>query len=327
MNFQYAGIIYKVYDKKLMELVKPIVNDICNTKIERLDILDHKDMKHNRYEEINMMTTLFELYLLLKRFSVLGSALCPGFTEFHMKEYYDWFSSGVAHWLDISVYKALTRIQKAIELDPLIAVDATVKYSSSAIDTLAIFYQIRIFWQQLAWPSAEGAFIFVSQIVDDICRCCVFYGRKDFWLKNIIKTINLYLIVADKMAERIENLGTVETVYEKKFQVTPEWCLAINNIDYIRQSIHPFVKELGVDEIIRNMSDFQGPLDAQRCSDTLQNLIANAIDTEENKILELIEKLAKKMNPAMRRFLTEGKPEAGIRYFLLKKKIFRCGVV
>lgn len=286
MNFQYAGMIYKVYDEKLMELVMPIVKDICNTKIERLDLIESKDLKHNRYEEINMLTTLFELFLLLKRFSVLGSALCPGFTEFHMKEYYEWFSSGVAHWLDISVYKALTRIQKAIELDPLFAVDATVKYSSSAVDTLAIFYQVRIFWQQLAWPNAEGAFIFVSKIVDDICRCCVFY--------------------ADKMAERVDKLGMVETVYEKKFQVTPEWCLAINNIDYIRQSIHSFVKELGVDDIIRNMSDYRGPLDAQRCSDTLQNVIENAIDTEKNKILELIEILAKKMNPAMRRFLTEG---------------------
>ncbi|CRK88354.1 CLUMA_CG002131, isoform A [Clunio marinus] len=286
MNYQYAAVIYKVYDRKVMELVKPIVQDICNTKIERLDLLDSKDMKHNRYEEINMLTTLFELYLLLKRFSVLGSALCPGVVDFQMKDYYEWFSSGVAHWLDISVYKALTRIQKAIELDPLIAVDATVKYSSSAVDTLAIFYQIRIFWQQLAWPSAEGAFIFVSKIVDDICRCCVFY--------------------ADKMAERVDSLGMVETVYEKKFQVTTEWCLAINNIDYIRQSIHSFVKELGVDDIIRNMSDFRGPLDAKRCSDTIQNVMENAIDTEKNKILELIEKLARKMNPAMRRFLTEG---------------------
>lgn len=286
ISFQYAGVMYKVYDRKVQELVEPIVKDICTTKIGRLDLLEDKDLKHNRYEEINMLTTLFELYLLLKRFSVLGSALCPGVTDFCNKDYYEWFSSGVAHWLDISVYKALTRIHKAIELDPLIAVDATVKYSSSAVDTLAIFYQIRIFWQQLAWPNAEGAFIFVSKIVDDICRCCVGY--------------------ADKMAERVDNSGMVQTVYEKKFEVTPEWCLAINNIDYIRQSIHSFVKELGVDDIIRNMSDFRGPMDAQRCSDTLQNVIENAIDTEKDKILQLIDKLAKKMNPAMRRFLTEG---------------------
>lgn len=286
MNFQYAGVIYKLFDKKVADLVEPVVKDICNKKIERLDMLDDKDFKHNRYEEINMLTTLFELYLLLKRFTVLGNALCPGVVEFYMKDYYEWFSSGVAHWLDISVFKAITRIKKAIELDQLIAVDATVKYSSSAVDTLAIFYQIRIFWQQLAWPSAEGAFIFVSKIVDDICQCCVYY--------------------ADRMAERVESLGNVENVYGKKFEVTSEWCLAINNIDYIRQSIHSFVKELGVDDIIRNMSDFRGPVDAQRCSDTLQNVIENAIDTGRNKIIDLIETLAKKMNPAMRRFLTEG---------------------
>lgn len=108
------------------------------------------------------------------------------------------------------------------------------------------------------------------------------------------------------MAKRIENCGMVETVYEKKFQVTPEWCLAINNIDYIRMSIRQFVKELGVEEIIRNMSDFRGPLDAKRCEDTLENVIENAIDTGKNKILVLINTLANKMSPAMKRFLTEG---------------------
>lgn len=73
---------------------------------------------------------------------------------------------GVTHWLDISIIKALTRIQKAIELDQLKAVDDTVKYSSSAVDTLAIFYQIKIFWQQLDWPDAEGSYTFVAKIVD-----------------------------------------------------------------------------------------------------------------------------------------------------------------
>lgn len=39
---------------------------------------------------------------------------------------------------------------------------------------------------------------------------------------------------------------------------------------------------------------------------TLQNVIENAIDTGKDKILGLINKLAEKMSPAMRRFLTEG---------------------
>jgi hypothetical protein len=48
----------------------------------------------------------------------------------------------VAQWLDIALYKALQRIKKAVEIDHLVPVDSSVKYSSSAVDTLAIFYQV-----------------------------------------------------------------------------------------------------------------------------------------------------------------------------------------
>lgn len=112
---------------------------------------------------------------------------------------------------------------------------------------------------------------------------------------------------ADRMSTRVEGLGDVQNVYESnKFEVTREWCLAINNIDYIRQSLSPFVKELRVDEIIAKLADYRSPMEAERCSDTLKNVIANALDTETNKIVELIEVVARKMSPPMRRFLTEG---------------------
>ncbi|XP_055617966.1 protein unc-13 homolog 4B isoform X2 [Toxorhynchites rutilus septentrionalis] len=285
VRFQYTKELYITYELKLAELIKPTVEEICRS-LKRIDIPEASGNGFIEFEDINMGTTLFELYLVLKRFSTLGPALSPGESNFAIDEYHRWFTGGVTHWLDISVYKALTRIHKAIELDKLHPVDETVKYSSSAVDTLAIFYQIKIFWQQLAWPDIEGAYIFVAKIVDDICRCCVFY--------------------ADRMSTRVENLGVVEHIYEKKFEVTQEWCLAINNIDYIRQSLKPFASELGVDDIIAKLGDVQSPIEAERCAETLRAVLENAIDTERNKILDLVEKLAKKMAPAMRRFLVEG---------------------
>lgn len=200
MNFQYARSLYKIYDDKLVEIVQPTVETICKG-MKRLTLPEGRHVQiAAEHEEINMGTTLFELYLVLKRFSVLGAALCPADSNIKIGKYYEWFTSGVIHWLDISVYKALTRIQKAIELDTLIPVDENVKYSSSAVDTLAIFYQIKIFWQQLAWPDVEGAYMFVGKIVDDICRCCVFY--------------------ADRMADRVEGVGDTQNIYEKKFQAS-----------------------------------------------------------------------------------------------------------
>ncbi|KFB34815.1 AGAP003164-PA-like protein [Anopheles sinensis] len=290
MHFAYTKELYISYELKLAELIKPTVENICR-KLKRIELPDAGPIGGTNgglidYEDINMGTTLFELYLVLKRFCTLGTALCPDESNFAIDEYHRWFTIGVTHWLDIAVYKALIRIKKAIELDKLQPVDETVKYSSSAVDTLAIFYQIKIFWQQLAWPDVEGAYIFVAKIVDDICRCCVFY--------------------ADQMSARVETLGEVESVYEKKFEVTQEWCLAINNIDYIRQSLKPFATELGVDDILSKLGDVQSNLEAERCKDTLRAVLDNAIDTEKNKILDLVEKLARKMAPAMRRFLVEG---------------------
>ncbi|XP_055678420.1 protein unc-13 homolog 4B isoform X4 [Lutzomyia longipalpis] len=285
MKFHYARTLYSFYESKLAEYVEPIVEEISKN-LKRIDIPSDETVKLETHQEINMGTTLFELYLVLKRFAVLGTALDPGETSYKIANYHNWFTAGVTHWLDISVLKALTRIEKAIELDQLVPVDDSVKYSSSAVDTLAIFYQIKIFWQQLAWPDVEGAYMFVGKIVDDICRCCVFY--------------------ADKMSERVEGLGDFQNVYEKKFEVTREWCLAINNIDYIRQSLPPFVKELGVDEIVAQLGDCRSPMEAQRCAETLKNVIDNAVDTEKNKILELVETVARKMSPMMRRFLAEG---------------------
>lgn len=284
---------FAFYETRLAELVQPMVAETC-AGLKRLSLPDGQYRTAPEHVELNMGTTLFEVYLALKRFVELGERLAASSspapsvtTAYAIAAYPQWFTSGVSHWLEISVYKALIRIERAIELDVLQPVDETVKFSSSAVDTLAIFYQIKIFWQQLAWPDVEGAYAFVAKIVDDICRCCVFY--------------------ADRMAQRLEGLGSVRTVYVANgFEVTREWCLAINNIDYIRETLEPFVRELRVDEIILRLADYRSAIEAERCANTMKAVIENAVDTERNKILELIEVLAQKMSPSMRRYLTEG---------------------
>ncbi|XP_034829314.1 protein unc-13 homolog 4B isoform X2 [Maniola hyperantus] len=302
MSFPYSKALYGVYEDKIASLVEPEVIQVC------------KSLKRLRYSEgstnsvhlagglngetglgtpdvgsepLAMGTTLFELYLALQRFLTLGQGLNEtDWNSYSISKFHSWFFGGVAQWLDIAAYKALTRIEKAVELDHLVPVDTNVKYSSSGVDTLAIFYQIKIFWQQLAWPDVEGCYTFVAKIIDDICRCCVFYS--------------------DRMASRVSSAGTVSTVYEERFEVTTDWCVAINNIDYVRQSLQPFVQELGMDEIIQNMCETRSPLEAQRCKETLQNVIANAIDTVKNKIVDLLEVMIKKMMPSITRFLVEG---------------------
>lgn len=66
------------------------------------------------------------------------------------------------------------------------------------------------------------------------------------------------------------------------------------------------LQELGTDDVIKRLAEYRTNLEAERCEVTLNNVIDNALDTERNQILELIEVLALKMAPPIRRFLAEG---------------------
>ena len=77
----------------------------------------------------------------------LGTGLCPADSDmFLIHKFHQWFHAGMAHWLDIAWYKAHQRIKKAVEIDHLVPVDSIVKCSSSAVDTLAIFYEVQYLW-------------------------------------------------------------------------------------------------------------------------------------------------------------------------------------
>lgn len=288
IGIQYAVEIYQLYDEKVCQHVQPCVKEICSLirpiNVENNDIIDSIDTNN---DNLTMGTSLFELYLILQKYLMLGQGIIlTDIEQLGISKFHTWFQRAVAHWLDIAVYKAIVRINKAIELDDLKPVDSSVEYSSSAIDTFSIFYQIKVFWTQLSWPDIEGNYTFVTKIIDDICRCCVHY--------------------AEKMGKRVESIGESDSVYGKKFEVTNEWCLAINNIHYIRQSIKPFVDELGIENIIKQLTESRNPTAVEHCKKTMELVVLNALENVQNKIIDLLNIMSIKMCPVVKRFLLEG---------------------
>ncbi|KAK9880351.1 hypothetical protein WA026_010235 [Henosepilachna vigintioctopunctata] len=286
IGIAYAKELYKFYQQKICEIAEEEVTNVCKT-LKKFNFTGNTLDRESHEEPLNEGTKLFELYLGIQRFVLLGKGISPvDCDNFNINNFYKWFHGGVAQWLEIAVFKALQRIEKAVELDKLVPVDATVKYSSSAVDTLTIFYQVKVFWQQLNWPDVEGCYTFIAKMIDDICRCGVFY--------------------AQKMSKRVEGMGEIQNPYETRFEVTNEWCLAINNIEYVSQALRPFTTELGMNEVVKKMADIKSPIEADRCQQTLENVIENAIDTVKNEIIELLETVISKMAPAMKRLLVEG---------------------
>ncbi|XP_025154207.1 protein unc-13 homolog 4B isoform X4 [Harpegnathos saltator] len=286
VNVPYARLLYIAYEKRISDMCTIIIEDVCS-RLKRIEIDSNADA------ELGLGTTLFELYLALQRYAIVGQVLCAEgqLQDMKIQNYYDWFRGGVGHWLDIAVYKALKRIDRAVEFDTLQAVDSSVQYSSSAVDTLTIFYQIKVFWTQLAWPDVEGSYTFIAKIIDDICKCSIAYADK--------------MAVKAEITTELEQLSQ-SSVYEKKFTISTAWCFAINNIDYIRTSIAPLANDLGLQNIIKALGEVKTQNEADRCRQTLQLIIDNAADTVRNKIIELLEVVANKMAPAMSRYLVEG---------------------
>ncbi|KAL9927591.1 protein unc-13 homolog 4B-like [Glossina fuscipes fuscipes] len=74
-------------------------------------------------------------------------------------------------------------------------------------------------------------------------------------------------------------------------QKTPQLCM--ENIHYTYDDTE-------------RLGEFRSNLEVERCEITIRNVIENALDTERNQILELLEIVATKLAAPIRRFLAEG---------------------
>lgn len=75
-----------------------------------------------------------------------------------------------------------------------------------------------------------------------------------------------------------------------------QWCVAINNIDYIHNGIEPFVKVLGLDRLLNSLEEFKNDAAADHCRQTLKLVMENAVENVGNKIAELLETLVTKVS-------------------------------
>ncbi|EFX82091.1 hypothetical protein DAPPUDRAFT_316637 [Daphnia pulex] len=296
------NIVYLYYDGQLADTSKPMVINVTkslksintsNNQIVSLALeasgevpqtLQNGHAKQNEVDNIaprlSMGTALFELYLCLQQFNKLSVSL-PMLDRETVKlaPFYTWFETAVDRWLDIALYKAMIRIGKAVHLDNLQTVDSMVKYSSSAVDAVSVFYSIKMFWEQLAWPDEKGALSFVIKIMDEVKQSATIYAE----------AIRLKL-------ERLHS-GSPTTGTAQPFFISLKICSAINSILHVQQSIQPLAEEIGLyrlsDAVQR--SDNNGP--------TQETLTENAIKDVNEKLDEIFYAIARRFEVEVARLI------------------------
>ena len=127
-------------------------------------------------ESLDMSSTLFELYLILKLFlqqtdTVVQCAHNPYIVEFHQ-----WFRGGIVYYLDVFAIKTISRVVTVLEEDDLRPATGAVpgpKCSSSTGEILEIISQIKIFWDQLAWPDKDEMKKFLKRSIGVSIGVCL----------------------------------------------------------------------------------------------------------------------------------------------------------
>ncbi|XP_053688553.1 protein unc-13 homolog 4B-like [Sabethes cyaneus] len=178
MNISYTRELCKQHEKNVVVHLKPIVEKICKG-FRKLTIRIDQYNRVGEMDALDMSTTVFELYIIMKLFFKETDVEVKGAHNSDIVNYHKWFSGGIAHWCEVFALKTLARLSQAIDDDLLVPEEGLdPKQSSSAAEFLNIIQQIKTFWQQLDWPDQQELNRFLKKSIGDICSCCVYYADR-----------------------------------------------------------------------------------------------------------------------------------------------------
>ncbi|XP_078347490.1 BAI1-associated protein 3-like isoform X1 [Oculina patagonica] len=226
---------------------------------------------------------LFALYLAVKEVITYRSI---GETKpdhvYALDDYHTWFKQSVIRWIDIAQVKAKERIRKAVEIDKILKIDASVSHSTSAIDAVGCFHQIREFWKKIDWPDPSGSYVFVMQITNQICSSASYYA--DLLFEKMIKN-NYY------------------DEDPSQFDVSEQLCVTLNDIEYMRLWLSKLPENLGWEDVINAMMAAHGERGGKHARTALENMLSSSDEDMLNKIADAIEHIGQRMGVDIKRFV------------------------
>ncbi|XP_076324975.1 BAI1-associated protein 3-like isoform X2 [Tachypleus tridentatus] len=263
VKVNYTSVVYKHLEK--------LIGETTYMRVEGRNKTSKAD--GGKETQINISTSKFELYMALQEFVRFKDKL-PSAENKHLviSNYYTWFTDDINLWLTIAKLKAKERVKKALELDKIQSVDSSVKYNStSSVDVVACFAQIKEFWFQLSWPDVFSSYPFIIKILEVICSGATFYANLCY-----------------------QNMGDSGRYDE---DIREQLCIAINNIQHVRKALKPLFEDLEIEQILIMIAQREGDKTVSQCRTAANNLLHNAEEDVFAKIQNIANVVAEKMRP------------------------------
>ncbi|XP_031717961.1 BAI1-associated protein 3 [Anarrhichthys ocellatus] len=271
----YSAVKVDFFSTSYRQLEKQVADDV-NVAMER--VCGTLEQESSRLTQ-TMGETIFELFMSLnilkgfREFLPLKDAKMLALTGFH-----NWFKSSIHKWLQIVHDRSCDRIRKAVETDKLEPVQQA-QHSSSAVEVVMCFSQVREIWLQLAWPDSAGAFIFVTRLTDNFCSEAVCYSE-----------------MITRKIER-NQLGRDH----KSFTV--QLCIALNNTEHVRVFLGHLPRDLDWQGVERAMEESCGVEGKEQVYKALNGQLFNMDLDLQREAKHLITLLTDKMLPELRRYI------------------------
>lgn len=103
-------------------------------------------------------------------------------------------------------------------MDELCEGEKIVRHSTSSVDIASVIYQLKEFWRLLSWPDINTGVHFEAQFIDAACSTAICYS--------------------DLVHQQLIDSGYYEQ--QGSFKVTDEFCVAVNNLEYVRRALSEF---------------------------------------------------------------------------------------
>lgn len=224
---------------------------------------EHPDAAYSRL--------IFSVYLEVKDLAVFHQNLPSGGDhKLLLVRCHEWFEPSVSCWLQVCKSKALQRVRTAFDLQRPCEGEKMVKHSSSAVDVVSMFVQLRDFWRLLQWPKAHSIPL-LSQLLDCICSAALLYA--DLVFQTLMET------------RYFDRPGP--------FKVCDDMCIAANNLEYV----HKFIS------LLENYFDFltlESVAPEAQCA-TLTNQLDSTLGQLQTRVMDILQRVGPQMQEALKK--------------------------
>ncbi|CAH1112489.1 unnamed protein product [Psylliodes chrysocephalus] len=248
----YFSVVFKQLDHLISDEVVAFLNQN-----------EHPDAAYNRL--------IFSVYLEVKDLATFNQNLpMGGDHKLLLPRCHEWFQPSVSCWLTVCKGKALQRVRTSVDIQKGCDGDKLVRHSSSAVDVVTMFCQLRDFWRLLQWPKAHSILL-LSQLLDCICSAALLYA--DITYQSLMET------------GYFDRLGP--------FRICDEMCVSTNNLEYV----YKFVS------LLENYFDFVTleTIATEMQFATLTNQLDSTLSQFQVRIRDIIKRVGPQMQEALRK--------------------------